>query len=124
MSAPRPPPPPGGARRIVVWDYNALLQSVTGLLRMSGYCVFRAYDGYAVQELCAQLPRIELLVLNTYGSGINTGDLVRLVRTVTPNLPVLHIGASMPGLPADVPSLDEPFTPEQLLQAVAEILPH
>jgi hypothetical protein len=32
--------PSGEGRRIVICDYNALLQSVTGLLRMSGYCVF------------------------------------------------------------------------------------
>jgi hypothetical protein len=52
-------------RRIVVCDYNALLLSVTGLLRMSGYSVFHTRDGWAAQELCVLLPDIELLVLNT-----------------------------------------------------------
>jgi CheY-like chemotaxis protein len=32
-------------RRIVICDYNALLLSVTGLLRMSSYSVFQAHDG-------------------------------------------------------------------------------
>jgi hypothetical protein len=37
--------------RIVICDYNALLKSVTGLLRMHGYRVFEAYDAPAVEEL-------------------------------------------------------------------------
>jgi hypothetical protein len=47
-----------------------LLLSVTGLLRMSGYSVFQAHDGWAAQELCVLLPDIDLLVLNTYGTGM------------------------------------------------------
>jgi response regulator RpfG family c-di-GMP phosphodiesterase len=110
MSVQRSPPSSDG-RRIVVCDYNALLQSVTGLLRMSGYCVFQAYDGHAVEELCAELPKIELLVLNTYGTGVEAGVLIRRVRTTSPGLPVLHIGDGIPeGLPSDVPTLAETFT--------------
>jgi hypothetical protein len=64
-------------------------------------------------------------VLNTYGTGIDTGELVGRVRATTPGLPVLHIGGSTPeGLPADVPTLAERFTPDQLLRAVTDILRH
>jgi hypothetical protein len=56
-------------RRIIICDYNALLLSVTGLLRMSGYRVFQAYDAAAVEELCFQLPKIDLVILNTFGAG-------------------------------------------------------
>jgi hypothetical protein len=55
--------------RIVICDYNALLLSVTGLLRMAGYCVFQAYDGHAAEELCGGLPNISLLILNTSNAG-------------------------------------------------------
>ena len=119
MSAPRTPPSNDG-RRIVICDYNQLLQSVTGLLRMSGYAVFQAYDGRAAQELCLQLPHIELLVLNTFGTGIDLGDLIRGVRQHHPDLPVLHIGNSVPdSVPPDVPTLPEDFTSVGLLDAVA-----
>lgn len=122
MSSPRLPPSSEG-RRIVICDYNALLLSVTGLLRMSGYCVFQAHDGRAVEELCATLPRIELLVLNTHGSGIEVGELIRRVRASSPRLPVLHIGSSVPlGLPADVPTLSETFTADELLATVAAVV--
>ena len=120
--SPHRPVPSSEGRRIVICDYNALLQSVTGLLRMSGYCVFQAHDGRAAQELCIELPEISLLVLNTYG-GIDTGDLVRHVRDVKPGLPVLHIGSSIPdGLPADVPTLAEAFTPDRLLMTVSALI--
>jgi hypothetical protein len=110
-------------RRIVICDYNALLLSVTGLLRMSRYCVFQAHDGSAAEELCVELPDISLLVLNTYGTGIEVGGLIRRVRIAKPGMPVLHIGLTIPdGLPADVPTLAETFTPEQLLLAVSALM--
>ena len=123
MLAQRPVPCSKG-RRIVICDYNALLQSVTGLLRMSRYCVFQAHDGLAAQELCIELPEISLLVLNTYGTGIDVGDLIRGARAARPSLPVLHIGLAIPvGLPPDVPTLPEPFTPDEFLCAVQALMP-
>jgi len=111
-------------RRIVICDYNALLLSVTGLLRMSGFCVFQAHDGQAALELCRELPNIELLVLNTSGTGTDTPSLIRAVRANHPGLAVLHIGLSAPqGLPDDVPSLTESFTADELLSAVGALLP-
>jgi len=110
-------------RRIVICDYNALLLSVTGLLRMSGYAVFQAHDGWAAQELCILLPDIELLVLNTYGTGINVAELCRNVRYSKPGLPILHIGSSVPdGLPDDVPTLSEDFNADSLLLTVGALL--
>ena len=112
------------ATRVVICDYNALLLSVTGLLRMSGYCVFQAYDAQAARELCSQLPDIGLLVLNTTGTGTDTPTLVRDIREDHPDLPVLHIGTSaLDGMPANVPTLAEPFTADELLLAVSALLP-
>jgi DNA-binding response OmpR family regulator len=110
--------------RIVICDYNALLLAVTGLLRMNGYCVFQAYDAQAVRELCLQLPNIELLILNTTGTGTDTPSLVRAIRQDHPDLAALHIGRSaLDGMPADVPTLAESFSAEQLLASVEALLP-
>jgi hypothetical protein len=110
-------------RRIVICDYNALLLSVTGLLRMSRYCVFQAHDGLAAEELCKRLPEIALLVVNTYGTGIDVGDLVRRVRVASPGIRVLHIGSTLPeGLPDDVPTIPEVFTAEFLLETVSKLI--
>jgi DNA-binding NtrC family response regulator len=111
-------------RRIVICDYNALLQSVTGLLRMSGYCVFQAYDAKAARELCGQLQGIEMLILNTSGTGIDSATLVRDIRERHPTLPVLHIGnRELDGMPDDVPTLAESFTAAQLLTTVEGLMP-
>lgn len=119
-----PPAALPGALRVVICDYNALLQSVTGLLRMSGYCVYQAYDGQAAAELCRELPEIGLLVLNTEGTGTDTPALVRSVRKVHLGLPVLHIGkAPIPGMPSDVLHLAESFTADQLLETVSALVP-
>ena len=110
--------------RIVICDYSALLLSVTGLLRMSGYVVFQAHDGRAARELCRELPNIELLILDTVGVGTDTPTLVREIRQQHAALPVLHIGASAPaGMPDDVPTLAETFNADQLLTAVGVLLP-
>ena len=123
MVAPRNPLSHEG-RRIIICDYNALLLSVTGLLRMSGYRVFQAYDAFAVEELCFQLPDIDLLILNTFGTGVDLPDLIRHVRQAKPGLPVLHIGADTPAdLPADVPTISEAFTSDHLLMTVAALMP-
>lgn len=117
------PVPSSEGRRIVICDYNALLLSVTGLLRMSGYAVFQAHDGWAAQELCILLPEIDLLVLNTYGTGIDVGELCRNVRSSKRGLPILHIGSTIPeGLPADVPTLSEDFNADGLLLAVGALI--
>ncbi len=120
---PERPVPSTEGRRIVICDYNALLLSVTGLLRMSGYAVFQAHDGWAAQELCVLLPDIELLVLNTYGTGIDVGELCRTVRSTKHDLPILHIGSTTPeGLPGDVPTLSESFTADSLLLTVRALI--
>jgi hypothetical protein len=120
---PERPVPSIKGRRIVICDYNALLLSVTGLLRMSDYAVFQAHDGYAAQELCTLLPNIELLILNTYRTGIDVGELCQNVRTHKQGLPILHIGSTIPeGLPDDVPTLAEDFTAESLLLTVRALV--
>ncbi len=123
MSSPHPHPPSRGLR-VVICDYSALLLSVTGLLRMSGHAVFQAYDGSAARELCRELPNIDLLILNTTGTGSDTPGLVRDIRDRHANLPVLHIGATpLEGLPGDVPTLAETFSANQLLAAVGGLVP-
>jgi CheY-like chemotaxis protein len=122
MSSPKATLP--GAGRVIICDYNSLLQSVSGLLRMSGYAVFQAYNGEAAVELCAGLHGIGLLVLNTEGTGMDTPALVRAIRKTNHGLSVLHIGrARIPGMPSDVVHLAESFTADQLLETVRGLMP-
>jgi DNA-binding response OmpR family regulator len=110
-------------QRIIVLDSNPVLVSVTGVLRMAGYCVFQAYDGQAAEELCRTLGRISLLVLNTHVDGMSGALLMENVRDRRPELPILHIDTHRdPTIPGGVPTLIEPFTAAQLLAAVDELL--
>ena len=91
---------------------------------MSGYHVFQAYDGLAAQELCQYIPEVDLLVLNTEGTGMDTPRLVRSVRKRHPRISVLHIGkAPIPGMPEDVLNLPDSFGVDELLQAVRSLVP-
>lgn len=90
---------------------------------MSGYAVFQAYDGAAAKELCRELPDIKLLILNTQGTGMDLSTLVRSILENHPGLPVLHIGKSHPAnMPGNVQTLDESFSPDQLLATVRGLI--
>jgi DNA-binding NtrC family response regulator len=122
MLAQRPVPSTEG-RRIVVSDHSALLQSVTGLLRLEHYCVFQAHDARAAEELCARMPDIALLVVNSHGSGLDLGELIRRVRLASPAIKILHIGSTIPaGTPDNVPTISEEFTAESLVTTVRRLI--
>jgi DNA-binding response OmpR family regulator len=109
-------------RRIVICDYNALLLSISGVLRMSGYSVFQAHDSAATEELCLTLPDIGLLIVNTAPTYASTLEVVRVVRAARPSFPILHIGTrSVPDNLDDIPTLSAPFTPDRLLDVVDEL---
>lgn len=111
---------------IVVANKNPeLLDFMVSTLREKDYCVFQAYDGIAAHELTLALRIINLLITNTQMPGLRGPELVRQVRHEMPALPILYIknqGHPDPRLsdrlPANVPTLTEPFTAEQLMTVV------
>ena len=114
--------------RIVVTDDNpALMAFLVTTLREAGHCVFAAYDGDAACELALLIPELDLLVTNTRWGEVTNRELIRVVRSKRPELPILHIGDPMPnpdGLLDDVPALRQPFTADQLLEKVRDLVAH
>jgi DNA-binding response OmpR family regulator len=112
--------------RIIVTDDNPeLLAQIVTTLRDAGHCVFSAYDGDSACELALLIPDLQLLITNTRLGTQLARDLIRRVRQEKPELPILHIGESVldpDDLLHDVPSLREPFTPDQLLAAVMALV--
>lgn len=112
--------------RIIVTDDNPTkLYASTQTLRDAGHCVFAAYDGESALELVVQLPDIDLLITNTRLGVVDGPELMRLVRLMSPDLPMLHVvhtDEPDSGEPPDVPTLREPFTPSQLLMVVGSLL--
>ena len=114
------------ALRIVVTDHdpNNLLH-LTKPLREAGHCVFAAYDGDSAFELVSQIPDIDLLITNTRLAGLDGAKLMRQTRQLRPDLPILHVAHGQQDAdvtPPGVPTLGEPFTPNQLLLAVGSLL--
>jgi CheY-like chemotaxis protein len=117
-----------GAYIVVADEKPPLLEMIVSTLRSADHRVFQAYDGQAAYELALALRNIDLLITNTEMPGFNGPELIRHVRELLPTLPILYIKnqekpTSVPiGLPPDVPTLNEPFTAEQLIAAVEPLL--
>ena len=120
------PPRPRDGWRIIVTDTKpAMIRTLTATLRAAGQCVFAASDGEAALELFVQLPDIDLLITNTQLGAVHGPELVRRVRMIRPDLPILHVlraGDPDSDMPLDVLTLREPFTPNQLLLKVGSLL--
>lgn len=118
----------GGAHIVCADQKPEVLELIVQTLREHDHCVFQAYDGLAALELVLALRRIDLLITNTSMPGLNGPQLIRKVREQFPTLPILYVkNANSPdggpqSLPSDVPTLREPFTPQQLLAAVRPLL--
>jgi CheY-like chemotaxis protein len=121
--------PPGrrdGRRIIVTDDDPTKLYMLTQTLRDAGHCVFAAYDGLSALELVFQLPNVDLLITNTRLGLIDGPELMRRTHALRPDLPILHVshdGTTVPvDTPGGVPTLTEPFSPNELLHAVRHLL--
>ena len=111
--------------RIVATDDDPkLLAKVTYALRDAGHIVFAAYNGFTALQQASSIARLDLLITNTRLRGLTATELIREVRKVRPALPILHIGDPLPEdeLTGNVPTLQEPVSPDALRRAVAALL--
>jgi DNA-binding response OmpR family regulator len=117
---------PPRLRQIVVTDDDPKLMAfLVDTLRGAGHSVFATFDADSACVLALILPELDLVVTNTRWGTVSNRELIRLVRSKRPGLPILHIGEPMPnpdGLLDDVPALREPFTANQLLEKVRELV--
>ena len=113
------------ALRIVVTDDDpSLLTRVVEVLRGAGHVVFAAYDGLAACELTQVIARLDLLITNTRITNLDAPELIARVRAAKPELAILHLGRPLPqeGPTRGVPTLQEPFSGAELLEAVRRVL--
>ena len=114
---------------LVVDDEPAVLELVRIILSRQGYEVLVAENGRKALETCGQHPGvIDLLLTDVMMPGMSGFALVRGVRSLNPNLPVLYMtGGTLAGLVDD--ELDpksnlvrKPFSSETLVRAVSDLL--
>jgi CheY-like chemotaxis protein len=112
--------------RVVVSDDDPLLLArLVQMLRDAGHVAFAAYDGLSALELAELIPDLDLLVTNTRLGNVDAPELLRRVRSAKPWLAILHVGDPLPdatGPLAGVPTLREPFTSGELLEAINRLL--
>jgi CheY-like chemotaxis protein len=122
------PPRPGlhdGWRIVVTDDNPTKLYALTRVLRDAGHCVFAAYDGRSALELVSVLPDLDMLITNTRLGLVNGYELMRRTRELHPGLAMLHVahqGSPDGDTPPGVPTLREPFTPNQLLLVIGSLM--
>lgn len=110
-----------GLRIVASDDDPTLLGRLVVMLRDAGHAVFAAYDGLSALELTLQIPDLDIIITNTRLGGIEAPELIRRVRAAKPWLAILHVGDPLPdadGPLADITTLREPFTAEELIGAI------
>ncbi len=111
---------------LVVDDEPGVLRLMERVLMSEGYQVHSASGGLQALELVAGLPSPpDVLVTDLRMDPIDGADLARLIRERPPVPRVLFVS----GYPSDPslrqlpgPLLKKPFGPDQLAQAVAQLL--
>jgi DNA-binding response OmpR family regulator len=106
-----------------------IVEFILTTLRQDGFAVFHAYDNLSATELVFAIDKVHLLITNTRVRGVAGVELVYIVRTKLPDLPIMYIAnidRSTPAieakLPRDVPILREPFDADDLRAAVGALL--
>jgi DNA-binding response OmpR family regulator len=117
-------------RYIVVADENrTIANSVIETLTADGHAVFLAYDGLSALQLALGLKVCDLVISNSCVGGKPGLELIRELRALLPALPILYLandGKSTPALEHELPGgvriLREPFSAEELRNAVEPLL--
>jgi len=117
------------AQRVVllVDDEVTVRTYVRRLLQLNGYQVLEAADGVDALALLRKLSgTIDVLVTDVKMPRLTGKELVKVVKTEFPNIPVVFISSD--SLLDDTPGqrvvfVQKPFPPEALLHAIQEFLP-
>jgi CheY-like chemotaxis protein len=114
------------ANILVVEDDTAVRRLAKWILQQEGYHVHEAANASEALEVAHQLQcGLNLLVTDMLMPGIDGHQLIRTIRGICPHMDtMLMTGALALGdqRPRNYPVLLKPFSPEQLLTAVKQIL--
>jgi two-component system OmpR family response regulator len=113
------------ARVVVAEDDPGFRELIASQLTAAGYEVVAARDGAEAAAL-ARRPDVELLLLDVLLPRVSGDAIAEHVRRQRPQLPIILMtgdyGTSFAAA-AGAPILRKPFTEEQLLAAVGDLVP-
>ncbi len=108
---------------LIAEDEAPIRKMLEQVLRRAGYDVLAAADGRkAISAAERQAPRIDLLITDIVMAGVGGADLYAALKADQPDLPVLFISGFMNREPLQGAFLKKPFTPDELLAKVRELL--
>ena len=129
--AERTVPPMGHGETILVVDDEAAIRSLaTDILRMSGYEVLTAANGARAVLLCEQhQEKISLMITDMDMPVMDGATAIRVVATVAPKIRIIATSGTDPAslasvllLPGISGTLHKPYSADELLQVVSEVL--
>jgi PAS domain S-box-containing protein len=129
IEEPRMSQRPGGQERIlVVEDEDMIRRLVVRLLETRGYDVLSAGSGHEALDILSTSPaRVELLFVDEVMPGMRGTEFVRQARAIDPGLRALfttgyELDAAHDESIGGDPVLYKPYSPEQLLRNLRELL--
>jgi two-component system, cell cycle sensor histidine kinase and response regulator CckA len=125
--APHPPRLAGHFTILVIEDQEPLRRLIGRLLREAGHSVFEASDGRHALATVAQLPPLDLLVTDVVMPGLDGPAVAAQLRERDPSLRVLFTSGHTSDLldfesTVDAGFVAKPFTAQELLRAVEDVL--
>ncbi|WP_239140502.1 hybrid sensor histidine kinase/response regulator [Actinoplanes campanulatus] len=123
------PPPGSGQTVLVVEDEPALARVVTRILAGAGYHVLTATDGRQALTLFRQHD-CDALLTDVIMPEMSGRRLAEIIHDTHPDLPVLYMSGYSNGLlgtthvlDGDIAFIEKPFTANDLLHKIAEVVP-
>jgi CheY-like chemotaxis protein len=111
---------------ILLAEDEVIVQRVAArVLSQAGYFILCGDDGMEALKLSRRFTgRIHLLLTDLQMPNLNGVELIRRLRQERPDTRILAMsGQSVaPGMAADIPLLQKPFTPATLKERVSEII--
>lgn len=121
--------PATGPRVLVVDDDATLLRMTREVLTACRYRVTTAADGVeALHYFAAHVAEVDVVITDLLMPGITGAALIRAMREISPAVSIISVsgwtdesaaGPSAPGVQAQ---LRKPYTVEELLQALRQVL--
>jgi CheY-like chemotaxis protein len=113
------------ARVLVADDNRQLVEMLRATLEDAGFDVVAAYSGLAAAALIER-EEVDLLILDVLMPGVSGDAVADLLHELKPHVPVLLMTGDYSdqfAQSAGRPWLRKPFTEQELIHAVGELLP-
>jgi len=114
---------PNGVRLLVVDDDPELLHLFSQMLRKEGYDPATAHNANDALRLIGEFPNeTHLLLSDVDMPGMSGIELARRMAAENPDVPVILMSGSPLPSNTDAPFLIKPFTAQELVQKIREVM--